>query len=319
MHSTHANAAREGLKMALQELQAQIEAAIVAADAHMGIAMHHLERGEEIAINADESFPMASVLKIPVLVEALRQVDAGKFTLDDRWALTVAEKNLGSGVLTFFDDGLLPTVRDLLTLMIIISDNTATDMVINRLGIGSITQTMRDLGLKDIHLPLTIRQIFESILPSADPMLDPYEMALSHASFTPPANAAGYSKGAENNVSTPRDMTSLLEKIYKGRAASREGSDEMLRILLKQTLNDRLPRFLPPGTRVAHKTGTLSGFRNDAGIIYVGDQDHVAVTIFSSWDSEAVKGDPAAERQRMYDVDSAFGHIARAIYDCYAA
>jgi beta-lactamase class A len=63
-------------------------------------------------------------LKIPVLVEAARQMDAGDFTLDDRWQLTVAEKNLGSGVLTFFDDGLLPTVRDLLTLMIIISDNT---------------------------------------------------------------------------------------------------------------------------------------------------------------------------------------------------
>jgi beta-lactamase class A len=93
----------------------------------------------------------------------------------------------------------------------------------------------------------------------------------------------------------------------------------MLRILLKQTLNDRLPRFLPPGTRVAHKTGTLSGFRNDAGIIYVDDQQHVAVTVFSEWDSKAVKGDPAAERQRMYDIDSAFGHIARAIYDYYHA
>jgi beta-lactamase class A len=92
----------------------------------------------------------------------------------------------------------------------------------------------------------------------------------------------------------------------------------MLRILLKQTLNDRLPRFLPPGTRVAHKTGTLSGFRNDAGILYVDDHQHVAVTVFAEWDSKAVKGNPAAERQRMYDIDSAFGHIARAIYDYYA-
>ena len=91
----------------------------------------------------------------------------------------------------------------------------------------------------------------------------------------------------------------------------------MLRILLKQTLNDRLPRFLPPGTRVAHKTGTLSGFRNDAGILYVGDDQHVAVTVFSQWDSKAVKGDPIAERQRIYEIDSAFGHIGRAIYDYY--
>ena len=305
--------------MALPELQKQIEAAITAADAHMGVAMFHLENGDEIYLDADESFPMASVLKIPVLVDAARQMDAGKFTLDDRWPLTVDEKNLGSGVLTFFDDNLLPTVRDLLTLMIIISDNTATDMVINRLGKEKIVASMRALGLQNIHLPLTIRQIFESILPSADPMQDPYERALAAKDFTPPENAAGFSKGPDNNVSTPRDMTKLLELIYTGHAASREATDEILLILLKQTLNDRLPRFLPPGTRVAHKTGTLGGIRNDAGIIYVDDEQHVAVTVFSEWDSDAVEGDVAAERQRMSDIDSAFGHIARAIYDYYAA
>jgi beta-lactamase class A len=304
--------------MALHELEAQIKAAIVAADAHMGVAMLHLEAGDEISLDADESFPMASVLKIPVLVEAARQMDAGKFALDDRWALTVDEKNLGSGVLTFFDDGLLPTVRDLLTLMIIISDNTATDMLINRLGKEKIVAAMRDLGLQHIHLPLTIRQIFETILPSADPTQDPYEFEAEAEEFTPAEDAAGYSKGPDNNVSTPRDMTKLLELIYTGRAAGRESTDEILRILLKQTLNDRLPRFLPAGTRVAHKTGTLSGFRNDAGILYVDDSQHVAVTIFSEWDAKAVKHDPVAERQRMFDIDSAFGHIARHIFDYYA-
>jgi beta-lactamase class A len=305
--------------MALPVLQKQIEAAIDAANAHMGVAVRHLEKGDELYLHADESFPMASVLKIPVLVGAARQMDEGKFTLDDRWELTVAEKNLGSGVLTFFDDGLLPTVRDLLTLMIIISDNTATDMVINRVGKDEIVKSMRELGLQNIHLPLTIRQIFESILPSADPTQDLYEMEklLANNEFTPSPTAAGYSKGSDNNVSTPRDMTVLLELIYRGRSASSESTDEMLRILLKQTLNDRLPRFLPAGTRVAHKTGTLDGFRNDAGIIYVGDDQHVAVTVFSEWDSKAVKGDPIAERQRIYEIDSAFGNIARAIYDYY--
>lgn len=304
--------------MALPELQAMIEAAIRKADAHMGISMRHIENGDELHIHADELFPMASVLKIPVLVEAARQMDAGKFTLDDRWELTVAEKNLGSGVLTFFDDGLLPTVRDLLTLMIIISDNTATDMVINRLGKGQIVASMRALGLENIYLPLTIREIFDTILPSSDPTQDPYAMAEADKDYAPPVDAIGYQKTSANNTSTPRDMTKLVEAIYLGTAASPEGTAEMLRILLKQTLNDRLPRFLPPGTRVAHKTGTLSGFRNDSGVIYVDDAQHVAVTIFSQWDAKAVKNDAAAERQRMYDVDSAFGHIARAIYDYYA-
>ena len=305
--------------MTLHDLQGDIQAAADAAQAHVGVAMRHLLSGDEILINADESFPMCSVLKIPVLVEALRQIETGHFSLDDRWPLTTDVKNLGSGVLTFFDDGLQPTVRDLLTLMIIISDNTATDMVIHRVGIANITASMRALGQQHIHLPMTIKQIFESILPSADPTRDTYEMAVQHAAFQPPANAAGYSSGPDNNVSTPRDMTDLLELIYFGKAAGRAACDEMLRILLKQQLNDRLPRFLPPGTRVAHKTGTLSGFRNDAGIIYVSDQDPVAVTVFSRWDSQAVKGNPAAERQRAYDVDAAFGQIGRAIYDYYTA
>jgi len=299
-------------------LQEQIEAAIAASGAHMGVAMRHLTRGDEIMISADDSFPMCSVLKIPVLVEAFRQMAEGRFTLDDRWPLTTAEKNLPSGILVFLDDGLMPTVRDLLTLMIIISDNTATDMVIHRLGLESIHQTMQDLGLKHTHLRLAIRQIFESILPSADPTQDLYELAKQEATVGRPPNAVAYSTGPDNDVSTPRDITRLLELIYHGRVVSREACDAMLAILLKQQLNDRLPRFLPPGTRVAHKTGTLGGFRNDAGIIYISDDNPVAVTVFARWDDQAVAGDPVAQRRRIFELDSAFGHIARAIYDAYA-
>ncbi len=304
--------------MSLHLLQEQIEDAIAAADAHMGVALRHLERGDELMVNADDTFPLASVLKIPVLVEAFRQLEAGRFTLDDRWELTVAEKNLGSGVLTHFDDGLTPTVRDLLTLMIIISDNTATDMVIHRLGIDAINATIRELGLRHTFLPMTIRQIFESILPSADPTQDPYELAVAEDAFVPPPDAAGLQLGPANDVSTPRDMTDLLELIWTGRAAGRAACDGMLGVLLQQTLNDRLPRFLPPGTKVAHKTGTLGGVRNDAGIIYVDDA-HLALTVFSRWDSQAVKGDAVGERRRQFEIDSVFGHIARAVYDYYAA
>lgn len=310
--------------MGIHDLQEKIQLLVADSGATMGIALRHLQRGDEILINADDSFPMASVLKIPVLVEAFRQIEAGKFNLDDRWELTTAEKNLPSGTLTFFDDGLMPTVRDLLTLMIIISDNTATDMVIHRVGLEAINATMHDLGLTTIHLPLTIRGIFESILPSADPTQDQYELAKSYAGFELPPDAAGFSTGPDNNVSTPRHMTDLLEMIFDGRAGSRTACDGMLGVLLKQQLNDRLPRFLPPGTRVAHKTGTLGGHRNDAGIIYVNDEtgpnaNQVALTIFSKWDNAAVKGDPVAERDRIHAVDSAFGHIARAVYDHYAA
>ena len=171
-------------------LHSEIQAVMDASAAHMGISIRHLENGDEVAINAGETFPMCSVLKIPVLVEAFGQMQAGKFRLDDRWELTTAEKNLPSGVLVFFDDGLQPTVRDLLTLMIIISDNTATDMVIHRIGKEAVTTTMHSLGLESIHLPMTIRQIFESILPSADPTQDLYELARRETEVKRPEQAA---------------------------------------------------------------------------------------------------------------------------------
>ena len=96
----------------MSTLKAQIEAIITTSGATaMGVAIKHLESGEEIYLNADQPVPLCSVFKIPVMAEAFHQIDAGRFTLDDRWELTLAEKNLPSGILVFLQDGLLPTVR----------------------------------------------------------------------------------------------------------------------------------------------------------------------------------------------------------------
>jgi len=100
----------------VEKLQAQIQSAIDASGAEMGVSLLHIESGAAINIGADEAYPMCSVLKIPVLCEAFRQLAQGRFTLDDRWELTYPEKNIGSGILTYLQDGLQPTVRDLLTL-----------------------------------------------------------------------------------------------------------------------------------------------------------------------------------------------------------
>ena len=284
----------------------------------MGVAVLDLASGEEVHIHGDELFPLCSVVKIPVLATAFREIRAGHFALTDRWELTTAEKNLGSGTLRFLEDGLRPTVRDLLTLMIIISDNTATDMIIHRVGVPAIHDYMHQLGLTNTHIVMTIRQIFEDILPDADPTQDPYELALKSQQHPPRRDARAYRSTPENNVSTPRDMNRLLDLIFKGQVVDRPACDEMLAILLLQQLNDRLPRFLPAGTRVAHKTGTLAGFRNDSGIIYVNDNTHVAVTAFAKWDSDAVRGDPVAERERIHAIDTAFGRIGRLVYDHFA-
>jgi beta-lactamase class A len=294
-------------------LLSEIKSIIADVDAEISLFAHHIESGEEIDIDGDRVYPLASVLKVPVLVEAFRQISEGRFALDDRFALTVAEKNLPSGVLTFFDDGLRPTLRDLLTLMIIISDNTATDMVMHRLGVESINHTMHELGLTEIHVPITIRQIFDDMLFSADPTQDLLELDKQQRNLT----GLAFSLGPDNNVGTPPALTRLFTMIYKGELLERATCDAMLAILRKQQLNDRLPRFLPPGTPCPHKTGTLGPIRNDSGIIYVNDSSHVAVTVFSRSVADIPEDDLIAKREHTTAVAAAFGRIGRLLYDYF--
>ena len=294
-------------------LETEIRSLIADSGAEMGVCVRHLESGEETAIDAGRSFPLASVFKIPVLVEAFRQLHAGRFRMEDRWELTTAEKNLPSGVLTFCADGLKPTARDLITLMIIISDNTATDMVMHRLGVANVTKAMHELGLTDIHMPLTVRGIFDDMLVSADPTQD----LLALAKQSSKRDGIAYNSGPENNVGTPRALTDLLQLIWRGEIVSRAACDGMLEILLAQQLYDRLPRFLPAGTPFAHKTGTLGGVRNDSGIIYASDNSHIAVTVFCRWDDQSVAADPVAKWDRIVAIDSAFGKIGLAAYERY--
>ncbi|MCB0106221.1 MAG: serine hydrolase [Caldilineaceae bacterium] len=303
----------------MHTLKEQIQSIINASGAQMGVSLIHIESGEEIHINADESYPMASVLKIPVLCEAFHQMAAGAFTLDDRWSLTYPLKNIGSGVLTYLDEGLNPTVRDLLTLMIIISDNTATDMVMRRLGVKKVDAFMKELGVGEIHLAFDIRGIFDDMYghEAADPKT--FIGDIHHQRTAPAMNRDGVALkgGPTNNTATARDMTRLCTMIYRGDIAGPAHRDAMLHILLQQTLNQRLPRFLPYGIPFAHKTGTLSGIRNDAGILYANEENHIAITVFSRWDAEAVSGDKKAEWARMEAIDGAFGEIGLAVWEHY--
>jgi beta-lactamase class A len=298
-------------------LSEQIDQVIAASGAEMGVALRHLESGAEYLHDADGCYVLASVFKVPVLVEAFHQVSEGRLSLDERLTLRTADKNLPSGVLTFFEDGLTPTVRDLLTLMIIISDNTATDMVMHRLGPETINERLRTLGLENVHVSLSVRQIFDSMLPSSDPTQDLHQLEIEEHKAGPRKDSLAYQLTPQNNVGTPREMTRLLELIFTGLIPDRAAGDGALGILLQQQLNERLPRFLPPGVRVAHKTGTLSGVRNDAGILYARDDSHVAVTVFTRWDDQAVWDDPQARWRHTVAVDSAIGEIGRLAYEAF--
>lgn len=301
----------------MADLQARIAQIVKDSHANLGVALRHLESGEEVMIDADTPVPLASVVKVPVLVETFRQLGESRFSLADRWPLEPRYKALGSGILTQFDVGLQPTVKDLITLMIIVSDNTATDIIMEYLGIASIDHTMHQLGLTQTHVAHTLREIFADMLPSPDAEQDPFALAQWENEHGVRRDGFSYHLGEDNNVSTPREMTCLLEMIFKAEVLDRAACDAMLEILLKQQLNDRLPRFLPAGTRLAHKTGTFSGVRNDSGILYVNDQSHVVITTLATWNYDAVRRDRVAAWRRFVEIDTAMGLIALAAYEAF--
>ncbi len=300
-------------------LQSDIQLVINASGAEMGLAIRHIESGEELAINADHFFPMASTFKIPILAAAFHQIEQGRLRLDNRHTLTEASKSAGSGNLRYLEPGIAPTLLDLLTLMIIISDNTATDMVIERLGGPAVIEKyMHDLGLMDIYFKIDCKMLIQGTLPDGAEELDSAAAEALRLEKGPRRDTITYSREPDNNVSTPQAMTDLLCRIFNAEIVTQKSRDQMLDILLLQQFNDRLPRFLPSLVKFAHKTGSIGDIRNDTGIIYINDDSHVAITLYVKWDEVAVWLQPATEYQRTFELDTAMGEIGSLVYDHYS-
>lgn len=293
-----------------------IQSAAQEADLRAGVSVWHIESDTRLDVNGGEPFPMASVFKIPILTVACQQHSQGQFKLDDRVRLEEADKSLGSGILPYFESGLAPTVRDLLTLMIIISDNTATDIMVDFLGGAAVIESaMRELGLTDIYFKWNCKQLLRHLFPPEVADLPRDELIAWTTRHDVRRDGLAFSRGPDNNVSSANAMTELLHLIYSGQLFDGEIRQTALDILLKQQFNVRLSRFLPLGTKVAHKTGTIGGIRNDSGIIYISDSSHVILTVFTEWDEARCWNQPAAHHQRVFEVETAMGKIGRAVYD----
>jgi beta-lactamase class A len=218
----------------------------------LGIAARHLGTGEELAVHAGESFPTASSIKIAVLIELYRRAQAGELALSERLRYTPRDRTLGSGILSDMDDGLEPTLRDLAVLMMSISDNTATNMLIDRLGKEQINATLRAAGAPGIELRNRID--FDLIRQSND-------------------NLA---------VGTPADFVRLLAALWEGRILEPKHRDGVLRIMRIQKYIEPIRRYLPFNPYaaefgepqelwVASKTGGLSGVRCESGLVGAGE------------------------------------------------
>lgn len=276
----------------------------------LGVAVKHLRTGEGASFNGDELFPTASVFKVPVIVELYRQAEAGRLSLDDKMVLKEAEKVPGSGILKELSEGLEVTVRDLSRLMMILSDNTATDMIVERVGKDNVNATMRRLGLNKTVVVADCRDLLFDLvgandLPDDEKTLDRY-LQLAKAG----ANKGAWSLGTErNDVTTPLEMNRLLGLIVEGEAVGRAGCDAILATMEKcQTGEYRVPKYLPAEkVKMYRKTGSLPGIRNDVGVI----------TILSSGEKYCIscftRGAPD-----VYAAEEAIARVSRNVYRYFA-
>ena len=274
----------------LARLEANILRITKSVNAQWGIYIKCLETGETIALNADRQMDTMSTIKIPLMAEAFRQIEAGKFQLTDRVPYTAEAMRPGTGVIRSLDPGVQLTVKDLLTLMIIVSDNTATDMMFDKVGgTEPVNKLMAEWGLPSIRATGPTEVWFKAL------------------------RAAG---GAEKfhqeaktpfGLSSPRDMGKLLEMLEKGEAVSKSASAQMLAIMRGQVYSSRIPRYLS-GWRIAHKTGDfLPYIGNDVGVLESNSR-HLMMSIFT-----------AQHFGNGYQLEDAIGRIAELAGNYFAA
>lgn len=298
----------------LAERLAQIERD---SGCELGIHVLNLQTGEETAHNADSLYPMASTFKVPILVTAFQQIAAGRLRLDDRRTLLDAAKAPGSGGLAYFEAGLTPSLLDLLTFMIIISDNTATDMVIDLVGGPAVIEAaMHALGAQPLSLKYNCRDLIRHIFPPGD--FSDEELTQMARELAYPADSLAAARDESNNVASPRAMTRLLRAMHGSQATDAAGWDGMLEILLQQQLKQRLGRYLPPEVEVATKTGTILSTANDCGFFFLPNGAEIALTCYALWDAAPAWNDPRATWAGMINVESTIGEVGWAVYEHYA-
>ncbi len=252
-------------------LRARLARLAEGIDGTIGIGVKTLWDGTELFIEPDRPFPMASVFKIPVLIELLLQAEEGRLSLDDRVTVTEAIKSPGSGVLNELTSSPSLSLADLAMLMIIISDNTATDILVDRVGTAAIHRRLASWGFTVTRVPMTCRQLlFDLAGKPAGPFTPEMRLEVQQILKTRERSFIGraYADG-DNNVTTPREMIALLEMLVTEGRLSSEVRGGALNFMRRQQIRDRLPFHLPPETDLAHKTGSIAGVRNDAGILFV--------------------------------------------------
>ncbi|MBX5476173.1 MAG: serine hydrolase [Clostridia bacterium] len=219
---------------------------------HLSVFARDLRDGATFELDADRVGETASMIKVPILVALWEAIEAGRLGWHDVVRVNPANRTTGSGVLADLEDGVQLRICDLATLMIVVSDNVATNELIDRVGLEAVNRAMERRGLRATRLH---KKLYWDI-------------------------------PGELGTTTPREMATLMESIHARRCVSRRADEAMVAILERQHYNSALTRLLPyslvseeggrpPAVRVASKSGSLDGVRNDAGIVRTPWGDYV--------------------------------------------
>lgn len=216
----------------------------------VGIYIKDLETGKTWSYNAEKLFPSASLIKVPIMAAVFEKIKLGEFTLDTQIKLTRPSRVGGSGSLKWVREGTSLSVLEIVYKMITESDNTATKMLIDHVGMPYLSQAFLKLGLE-------------------------------HTNITPEGMSLSSGRVKRENFTTPREMASLLERIYAGELVDKEASEFMLDVLKHTKSRSRLRKGLPLGWEIGHKTGLLRKSCHDVGIVFSPRGDYVIAVLTS--------------------------------------
>lgn len=282
----------------------------------IGVLVKHVESGETFGLREDERFQLASVFKIPVLLTLYKQISLGRISLDDRINFEERMKTFGSGLMASMKPGLNISVQDLQLLMMARSDNTATDILFRLVTEQAIAATMAELGLVSTTVDYDTRQLILAYL-GLDPgkPLTPAELAAVPEPVWADKSRLAAEKAFEtsiHNTSTPREIALLLEKCVRGEFIDRATSDRVLETMKSHTGAELILRYLPFGTEIARKGGSLA--RNgedtvllDAAVVWLpGKAGTLIICLFGN-DLHEIH----------YEIKHKMGVMARAAYDYF--
>jgi beta-lactamase class A len=233
-----------------QKLEASIAEVDHGLDGAMGVAILDLTDGHKYLLHANDVFAQASSIKICVLAELYRQAQQGKLKLTDLYTVNASDLVPDSDIMGGLTPGITRiTLHDLATMMVAVSDNSATNVLIDRVGMQNVNSFLDSLGLAHTRLRRKMMDV--------------------------KAAAEG-----RENISTPAEMMSLLEAIYRGKVLNKEMTDGFFKML--STHKDSwIPRLLPDDLKIANKPGALEGVRNDSGVVFVEKRPYVLCVMTS--------------------------------------